>query len=77
MMLYIAIQTPVTKLINISNDMNILVYFPTTSRLSKENIIFNNLELDLRTKERPSQIKYESFLPGFYIIRISGAVIIN
>lgn len=59
MMLYIAIQTPVTKLINISNDMNILVYFPTTSRLSKENIIFNNLELDLRTKERPSQIKYE------------------
>lgn len=58
-MLYIAIQTPVTKLINISNDMNILVYFPTTSRLSKENIIFNNLELDLRTKERPSQIKYE------------------
>lgn len=59
MMLYIAMQTPVTKLINISNDMNILVYFPTTSRLSKENIIFNNLELDLRTKERPSQIKYE------------------
>lgn len=59
MTLYIAIQTPVTKLINISNDMNILVYFPTTSRLSKENIIFNNLELDLRTKERPSQIKYE------------------
>lgn len=59
MMLYIAIQTPVTKLINISNDMNILVYFPTTSRLSKENIIFNNLELDLRTKKRPSQIKYE------------------
>lgn len=59
MMLYIAIQTPVTKLINISNDMNILVYFPTTSRLSKENIIFNKLELDLRTKERPSQIKYE------------------
>lgn len=59
MMLYIAIQTPVTKLINISNDMNILVYFPTTSRLSKENIIFNNLELDLGTKERPSQIKYE------------------
>lgn len=59
MMLYIAIQTPVTKLINISNDMNILVYFPTTSRLSKENIIFNNLELDLRTKERPSQSKYE------------------
>lgn len=59
MMLYIAIQTPVTKLINISNDMNILVYFPTTSRLSKENIIFNNLELDLRTKDRPSQIKYE------------------
>lgn len=59
MMLYIAIQTPVTKLINISNDMNILVYFPTSSRLSKENIIFNNLELDLRTKERPSQIKYE------------------
>lgn len=59
MLLYIAIQTPVTKLINISNDMNILVYFPTTSRLSKENIIFNNLELDLRTKERPSQIKYE------------------
>lgn len=59
MMLYIAIQTPVTKLINISNDMNILVYFPTTSRLSKENIIFNNLELDLRTKERPSQFKYE------------------
>lgn len=59
MMLYIALQTPVTKLINISNDMNILVYFPTTSRLSKENIIFNNLELDLRTKERPSQIKYE------------------
>lgn len=59
MMLYIAVQTPVTKLINISNDMNILVYFPTTSRLSKENIIFNNLELDLRTKERPSQIKYE------------------
>lgn len=77
MMLYIAMQTPVTKLINISNDMNILVYFPTTSRLSKENIIFNNLELDLRTKERPSQIKYEYFLPGFYIIRISGAVIIN
>lgn len=59
MMLYIAIQRPVTKLINISNNMNILVYFPTTSRLSKENIIFNNLELDLRTKERPSQIKYE------------------
>lgn len=59
MMLYIAIQTPVTKLINISNDMNILVYFPTTSRLSKENIIFNNLELDLRTKDIPSQIKYE------------------
>lgn len=59
MVLNIAIQTPVTKLINISNDMNILVYFPTTSRLSKENIIFNNLELDLRTKERPSQIKYE------------------
>lgn len=59
MMLYIAIQTPVTTLINISNDMNILVYFPTTSRLSKENIIFNNLELDLRTKERASQIKYE------------------
>lgn len=59
MVLNIAIQTPVTKLINISNDMNILVYFPTTSRLSKENIIFNNLELDLRTKDRPSQIKYE------------------